>query len=136
MFSEKDKQQIRQRGSELHTVLTQIENFKKGFPFLPVREAASVGNGIIQLNPENLAKRIELYDEKVAGGIKPLKFVPASGAASRMFKALFEGLEALATASEEEVISKNKDIKHYLEGLDKFAFAKDLTAAIEADGAE
>ncbi len=136
MFSEKDKKQIRQRGSELHTVLTQIENFKKGFPYLPIREAASVDKGIIRLTPENLAKRIALYDEKVAGGIKPLKFVPASGAASRMFKALFEGLEAFATASEEEVISKNKDVKQYLEGLDKFAFAKDLTAAIEADAAE
>ncbi|MCK3683156.1 DUF4301 family protein [Maribellus sp. YY47] len=135
MFSEKDKQQIRQRGSELHTVLTQIENFKKGFPFLPIREAASVGNGIIQLTPENLAKRIELYDEKVAKGIKPLKFVPASGAASRMFKALFEGLEAFETASEEEVTANNKDVKQYLEELDKFAFADELKEAIEADGA-
>ncbi|MFV0589862.1 MAG: DUF4301 family protein [Draconibacterium sp.] len=136
MFSDKDKQQIEQRGSELNTVLVQIGNFKKGFPFLPIREAASVGNGIIQLNTENLTKRIALFDENVANGVKPLKFVPASGAASRMFKALFEGLDKFETASEAEVTGQSKDVKQYLEGLDKFAFADDLKTAIKDGGVE
>ena len=87
MFSEKDKLQIKQRGSETKTVLTQIENFKKRFPYLPIQDAASVGNGIIKLNEETLQKRMALYDEKVAKGTKPLKFVPASGAASRYSRA-------------------------------------------------
>ena len=91
MFSEKDKLQIKSRGSDLNTILQQIENFKKGFPFLQVEEAASVENGIIKLDKEKLKKRCDFYDEKIEHGIKPLKFVPASGAASRMFKALFEG---------------------------------------------
>lgn len=136
MFSDKDKLQIEQRGSEIPTVLTQIENFKKGFPFLHVEEAASVGNGIIRLTSESLQKRIALYDEKVESGTVPLKFVPASGAASRMFKAMFEALEAFETKMEEEVLKENKAARHYIEKFDKFAFASEIREKIKADGAE
>uniref|UniRef100_UPI003216EBE7 DUF4301 family protein n=1 Tax=uncultured Draconibacterium sp. TaxID=1573823 RepID=UPI003216EBE7 len=135
MFSDKDKKQIHQRGSDLQTVLSQIENFKKGFPFLHIENAAAVPDGIIRLNSEDLKKRGELYDKKVASGTRPLKFVPASGAASRMFKALFEALEQLETANETEVL-KNKAAKQYIDELDKFAFAGELNEAIKADGAE
>ncbi len=134
MFSEKDKLQIQQRGSNLQMVLSQIENFKKGFPFLPIKDAASVGKGIIRLNDEDLRKKGKLYDEKIVSGTKALKFVPASGAASRMFKALFEALEACETASEAEVTEKNKAVKQFTEELEKFAFADELKAAIGAGG--
>jgi len=135
MFSDQDIQQITQRGSALETVRSQIENFKKGFPFLPIKEAASVGNGIIKLSEEDLEKRIAYYDEKVAAGTAPLKFVPASGAASRMFKALFEALEACENQSEEEVLQSNKAAAQYIENLDKFAFSSELKEKIAADGA-
>ncbi len=135
MFSDKDRKQIEQRGSELSTVLTQIENFKKGFPFLHVEEAASAGNGIILLSAESLQKRIALYDEKVAGGTVPLKFVPASGAASRMFKAMFEALEALESKPEEEALKKNKAAKQYIDEFWKFAFSAEIMDRMKADGA-
>jgi hypothetical protein len=134
MFSEKDKSQIKQRGSEIKTVLSQIENFKKGFPYLQIEEAASVNNGIIKLNPETLQKRMALYDEKVSKGTHPLKFVPASGAASRMFKDLFEASEACDSIPEEEVLKANKAADQYISGLDKFAFAEDLSASMKAAG--
>jgi hypothetical protein len=134
MLSDKDIQQIKQRGSNLHTVLLQIENFKKGFPFLQIKEAASVDEGIIRLTTENLAKRINLFDEKVASGTRPLKFVPASGAASRMFKDLFEALESCETVDEAEVVAKSEAIKQYSNELDKFAFADELKAAIANGG--
>ncbi len=54
MFTEKDKNQIKNRGSQIETVELQIENFKNGFPFLHIEDAASVGNGIIRLNEEEL----------------------------------------------------------------------------------
>lgn len=136
MFSDNDKQQIHNRGSELKNVLSQIENFKKGFPFLPIEKAASVGDGIIRLSSEDLKKRCKLFDDKVASGCKPLKFVPASGAASRMFKALFEALEALGTEDETEVLKKSKALKQYTDELKTFAFADDLKAAIKAGGDE
>ncbi|WP_346854895.1 DUF4301 family protein [uncultured Draconibacterium sp.] len=133
MFSDKDKQQIQQRGSNLQTVLSQIENFKTGFPFLQIEDAAEVGKGIIRLNPEDLEKRGALYDKKVASGTRPLKFVPASGAASRMFKALFEALEELQTNDESEVL-KSKAVKEYTDQIDNFAFADELKSAIKNGG--
>lgn len=136
MFSEKDKLLIKQRGSETKTVLAQIENFKKGFPFLQIEEAASVDNGIIKLSNETLQKRMALYDDKVSKGIKPLKFVPASGAASRMFKALFEASEACDSNPEKEVLKTNEAAAQYIANLDKFAFADDLKASIKNAGAD
>ncbi len=130
MFSEKDKKQIQERGSKLETVQNQIENFKKGFPFLHIEDAASIGNGIIHLNPEDLKKRCDRYDSKIASGTKALKFVPASGAASRMFKALFEALEDCSSTAEQEVLQKNKAANEYIDGLNKFAFAEELKQAM------
>ncbi len=136
MFSDKDKLQIGERGSKTETVLRQIENFRKGFPYLAIEAAASVGNGIIRLDPETQQKRIKLYDDKVAEGTRPLKFVPASGAASRMFKALFEALEAFESQSEDDVLKSNKAARQYNSGIAKFAFTDELEAAVKAAGEE
>ena len=134
MFSEKDKQQIQERGSKLETVQIQIENFKKGFPFLPIEDAASVGKGIIRLSPEDLKKRGERYDAKIASGTKALKFVPASGAASRMFKALFQALEDFENQPHEDVLAANRDAAQYVTDFDKFAFAEELQQAVSENG--
>ena len=135
MFTEKDKQQIKNRGSELQTVKNQIENFKKGFPFLHVEEAASIGNGIIQLNKELLEERCSRFDKKINDGLKPLKFVPASGAASRMFKALFEALEECEiTKTPEEILKENKAVKQFVDEIKSFAFYTDLKKKIEKSG--
>ena len=134
MFTEKDKQQIQERGSKLETVQKQIENFKKGFPFLPIEDAASIGKGIIRLSAEDLKKRGERYDSKIATGIKALKFVPASGAASRMFKALFQALEDFQNQANEEVLAANRDAAQYVTVFEKFAFADELKNAISNSG--
>ncbi len=135
MFSEKDKKQIETRGSDLQVVLAQVENFRKGFPFLQIEEAASVEKGVIRLSPEMIQAKMDLYDKKVENGIKPLKFVPASGAASRMFKALFSALEALETTPGDDVLKDNKAAAQYIAEFDKFAFAEELKAKMKADGA-
>lgn len=136
MFTDKDKQQIQQRGSKLETVHTQIKNFEKGFPFLPIIDAASVGNGIIKLDTEKLANRCKLYENKVASGTKALKFVPASGAASRMFKALFEALESFEDKTQDEVLKTNQAAQQYTEELNKFAFFNELSQKIGDAGEE
>jgi len=137
MFSATDKKQIESRGSELHTVIGQIENFKTGFPYLEIIDAATVGNGIIRLTENELAKAIVLYEERVEHGIRPLKFIPASGAASRMFKDLYEALDSFKKSeSSEEVLKTNKGAKQYVEGFEKFAFSAELKAVIEKSGGE
>jgi len=136
MFSTKDKKQIETRGSELHTVLSQIENFKTGFPYLQIIDAATVGNGIISLNENDLLKAEELYEEKISHGIRPLKFIPASGAASRMFKDLYEALETFEKSEANEISNVNKGAKQYIEGFEKFAFSTELKSAIEKNGSD
>lgn len=66
----------------------QIEKFKKGFPFIDIKEAATIDNGIVKFNEERIGKLIKKYND-LAGEYKIEKFVPASGAASRMFKSLY-----------------------------------------------
>jgi len=137
MFTEKDKNQIKNRGSQLETVELQIANFKKGFPFLHIEDAASVGNGIIRLNKEELKRRIDLYNIKVEQNIKPLKFIPASGAASRMFKSLFEGLESFEKdIPEKEILTENRAAKEFADKFDDFAFATDLKNIIQKNSEE
>jgi hypothetical protein len=137
MFSVNDKKQIESRGSELHTVLSQIENFKSGFPYLQIIDAATVGNGIIRLSENDLEKAIKLYEERILHGIRPLKFVPASGAASRMFKDLYEALVLFGkSVSSDEILQTNKGAKQYIEGFEKFAFTADLKSLIEKNGSE
>lgn len=137
MFSIKDKQQIEERGSQLQTVITQIDNFKTGFPFLHIEKAATVGDGIVQLSDQEIESNISVYNEKIATGIQPLKFVPASGAASRMFKALFEALETLEKGIPVNVVKKQyKAAEQFINELDKFAFSFDLKSAVQKSGAE
>jgi len=137
MFSTTDKKQIESRGSELHTVIGQIENFKTGFPWLEIIDAATVGNGIIRLTENDLAKAIVLYEERVVHGIRPLKFIPASGAASRMFKDLYEALDSFKKGdSSEEILKTNKGAKQYIDGFEKFAFSAELKAVILKNGSE
>ena len=64
MFSQKDENQIKQRGSNPEVVKKQIENFKKGFPYLKVAEAATVSNGIIKLNNKEVEENAEKYDRR------------------------------------------------------------------------
>ncbi|MFV0366715.1 MAG: DUF4301 family protein [Mangrovibacterium sp.] len=128
MLTDKDLEFIKERGSDEATVKAQIENFKKGFPFLPLIAPAEVGNGIIQLSEDEVESFIHTYEEKVSEGLEPLKFVPASGAASRMFKALFSAKEDLEAGKSEAEVLASQDIAQFHNDIKKFAFYKDLSA--------
>ena len=135
MFSEKDIEQINERGSSLETVKRQIENFKSGFPYLKIIDAASTENGLIKLDSEALKQSINYFEEKINEGIQLEKFVPASGAASRMFKSLFEALEN-CTDKSEKALNENKDAKQYIENIQNFAFYNELLVALKKDNKE
>ena len=85
MFTPNDISQIEARGLSLADVEKQIENFRNGFPALPVVRAAAGGDGVKQLDVETVAEREAYYTDNLKN-IKTIKFVPASGAATRMFK--------------------------------------------------
>lgn len=82
------KSKILSQGMNPDTVAQQIQHFENGFPFLNITAPATPGNGIKVLSDKELKHFLMTYPEK-ASKIEVLKFVPASGAASRMFKDLF-----------------------------------------------
>ena len=137
MFSQKDEIQIRERGSRLEDVRGQIENFRKGFPYLKVEEAATVGHGIIGIDDDEIKTYSSYYENKVQDGTIPLKFVPSSGAASRMFKTLFEALEECKKQSDPKAsLVKNDSAREFLENKEKFAFYNDLKNSIPKSNGE
>jgi len=83
MFDEKDLQQIREHGLTPEQAETQLENFRRGFPFLNVVRAASPGDGVLVVGTAEADAAVERY-EKESAGLGVVKFVPASGAATRM----------------------------------------------------
>ena len=84
-FSEKDLAQISNQGIDLQTINNQIQYFEKGFPFMHLAKAATIGDGVIILDDEQLEKAKTNFEAK-ADTLELIKFVPASGAATRMFK--------------------------------------------------
>ena len=93
MFSPKDNQQIEERGASLRQVKEQIEHFKNGFPWMKIVGPATPQRGIVVMD-EDAVKAAEAYYKNAQVNGKS-KFVPASGAASRMFKDMFSGLATL-----------------------------------------
>lgn len=89
-FTPIQDEQLKARGIDRATVESQLSRFATGFPSLEIIAPATVGSGITRLDDseeESASRRWELYLDE---GGTVVKFVPASGAASRMFKALFE----------------------------------------------
>lgn len=123
MLNPEDIKSIEARGISVDAFESQLERFKTGFPFLKIADSASVGNGITALSPAQEDEAIARWERYLADGGEVFKFVPASGAASRMFKALFEFL-----AGEEEQAAPESAAGKMLAGLDRFAFATELDA--------
>ena len=122
MFRSEDIALMRRKGIEPAVVERQIGYFKAGFPFLPVAAAAVSGDGIVQLTPEAVECLEAAYD-RAGGTLSVVKFVPASGAASRMFKEMYEFVQQGREAS---------SVKEALAQLEKFAFHDALTEALPA----
>ena len=89
MLNQNDLAQIASKGISAETVETQMNRFSTGFPFLRLAGSATVGHGITRLTPSQEEAAIARWEKYLADGGEVTKFVPASGAASRMFKALF-----------------------------------------------
>ena len=130
MFTDQDLKQIKGRGSTLAAVKEQIQNFKNGFPWLEILRPATVNAGIIRLNEEKLNEYVQSY-EALLPLKKVIKFVPASGAASRMFKALFSFMDkAEKTDNQETILQNDKDVKTFFEKLNDFAFIEELAKSL------
>ena len=115
MFTPKDYEQIEAHGLSVEQVEHQIENFRNGFPYLKIVSAASPGNGIAVPTDEQIEEARAAWDE-ASQHLTAVKFVPASGAASRMFKELFEFVnEDKRTEGVEQVLAHLKDFAFWPE---------------------
>jgi len=93
-FSLSDIELLHQKGITEEVCKNQLHSFVQGFPFLTVIKAAGPGNGIMQVEPQQINHFIDFWNQYLSENKKIVKFVPASGAASRMFKDLFEFLDS------------------------------------------
>lgn len=91
-FNKRDLDQIKRKGITPEKVGQQIAIFERGNIVVNIAEAATLKNGILAISEEEKRKLISNYNNK-KDQLNILKFVPASGAATRMFKAFYNFLE-------------------------------------------
>lgn len=124
MLREEDLAQLEQKGITEQQVEEQLKRFSTGFPYLKIQDVARTGHGITRLTDDEQEYAIERWHKYLADGGEVCKFVPASGAASRMFKALFEFVDG-----ESETPVPGSDIEKLLADINKMAFISDLNEA-------
>lgn len=123
MLRPEDLELLKNKGITEEQVESQLKRFETGFPYLEISAAARHGQGITVLTPEAEEAAVARWDKYLADGGEVAKFVPASGAASRMFKALFEFVDGNSdTAAEGTPVAK------LLADPDKLPFRADLDA--------
>lgn len=125
MLSEKDLQQLAAKGITPERLEQQLGEFKTGFPFLKLEGSAVIGKGIVAPSSEEVKTYVKAWDDYKAEGKKIVKFVPASGAASRMFKDMFAFVDA-----EYDVPTTDFE-KKYFDNIEHFAFYDALDALLK-----
>jgi hypothetical protein len=133
MLKPEDLSQIKERGISPETIEQQLHSFKTGFPFLRITQPAGIGCGLILLNDDEIRDNIVVFDEAISHGLKPTKFVPASGAASRMFKSLFGALDNLEKGKLAEELLTDREVALFKNNLARFAFYDDLKTKCTAE---
>lgn len=129
MFEPKDIEQIASLGIDIYKIEKQLENYRSGFPFVNLVKPAIVRDGIKVFDQTEIESFKEIFTVKI-NERKVLKFVPASGAASRMFKHLF-GFRENYKKNNKDIQQLESDksfnsIHRFLFDIKKFAFFDDL----------
>jgi hypothetical protein len=135
-FTAKDKSYIASKGISLETITSQVGNFRQGFPFANLVKPATPGDGIEVLPDKEIDSLINYYNEH-SRVKKVVKFVPASGAASRMFKSLFEYLSEANATNQRELLNRDKAFNspwNFIMNIRKFAFYHDLHGIMKTRG--
>ena len=125
MITPEDKALLEKKGISEAQIAEQLACFEKGFPFLQLDGAASIEKGILAPAENELNTYLQAWDTYKQSDKNIVKFVPASGAASRMFKNLFEFLGA-----DYEIPTTDFE-KKFFNNIQDFAFYTDLNAACE-----
>ncbi|MCK5824396.1 MAG: DUF4301 family protein [Ichthyobacteriaceae bacterium] len=137
MLKEKDLKLIDLKGISKTEIEEQINNFKNGFPFAQLDRPAVKGDGILVVDGEEEDYFYDLYTNS-KNDLNITKFVPASGAASRMFKDLFTFFGKFDAKNDDfaKFIEENKlkSVKEFFCKVENFAFYKELIQVIKDAG--
>ena len=125
MLTANDQQLLKTKGISAEMIEAQTKRFEDGFPQLRIHSVATVGKGIMRLSDRDISHYIKVWREALASGTEIEKFVPASGAASRMFKNMFAFMTSGKTAPETDFE------KQYFDNINHFAFFLSLNKACE-----
>jgi hypothetical protein len=133
-LSEKDLEQIREKGRDPERVTRQLARFNAGFPHARLRAAAIPGNGIHVLDEAGLKYFSDLFSR--LQNQKIIKFVPASGAASRMFSHLLAFRSRIN--DENSVVSLPEEagnpVTQFFTNIEMFAFSQELSSVLKTSG--
>ncbi|MBP6557677.1 MAG: DUF4301 family protein [Flavobacterium sp.] len=133
-LTETDFEQIKAQGISLDKIEGELLLFQSGIPKIYLERPATIDDGIVKLTREEFVKRASFFDQKKSK-LKLKKFVPASGAASRMFKFLNEFL--IEFDHENETINayinrkKDKNLPIFLAGIEKFPFYEEIKSKVK-----
>lgn len=113
------------------TILYQLENLLNGSHFIDLIKPATLGDGIIRIDESQEKLLYEIYDKaKLSGRIT--KFIPASGAATRMFSKVHSAIKDFSGFSFHHIKKLSEDniiasqVEKIIYNLQKFAFYSDL----------
>lgn len=134
MFSKKDLNLIKKRGMDKTKIEEQLKHFETGFPKVKLVNPAIIGDGIMKIEDEDLDYFRDYYLNRPKK-LSVIKFVPASGAATRMFQKLYDFLNNYQE-TEEDYLAYMKDkspegMFKFFENIEDFAFFVDLRAALQ-----
>lgn len=119
-LTQTDIEILKAKGISEEKLSEELKMLSEGFPYLKIEAPATPGHGISVLTPEMREKAVSLWNEYLKAGGKVLKMVPASGAASRMFKDLF----AFVNGKKDK--PDNDFMKKFFDEIEKFAFFSQL----------
>jgi len=136
MLPEKILFELKKIGKDPIQIENQISNFEAGFPYLKILRPATTGDGIKKLSKDELEENSVYYDNQKSA-LTLLKFVPASGAASRMFKNLLEFRHELEAGKDSDELLSSKIFKNandFFKHIREFAFFNELNKYLEDEG--
>jgi len=122
MLTPSDLLQLSARGIRPEEINQQVDYFRRGFPWMNLEKSATIGDGVVRFSETDLASHIERFESR-RSSLNLLKMVPASGAATRMFKSLFEFISSG---------NSNKEADLFFSQLESFAFYEELKSALPA----
>lgn len=123
MLTKEDSKILEEKGISAVQLKSQLSRFETGFPYLRLRCAATPSEGITILDGKSAKEAEDRWSRYLASGGDAIKMVPASGAASRMFKSLFSFIDDGSDAP-------GKDVAEVIDRLGEFAFFEDLDSAL------